>query len=153
MTDAPQITQTFGWKTRMAIRFIVFGIGGFATLWISWLSLIFAFDPPSKRWLSPYVAVPLSLVGALMILYGGGQWGRWAYLWVFVSVPMVVSSLALLSKAYPAMDFTFDKPLALVLFASPMVVSYLLVQRYYRRQDARRAGPMHNQFQNPESVK
>ena len=100
-----------------------------------------------------FVAVALSLVGALMILYGGGQWGRWAYLWVFVSVPMVVSSLALLSKAYPAMDFTFDKPLALVLFASPMVVSYLLVQRYYRRQDARRAGPMHNQFQNPESVK
>jgi membrane protein implicated in regulation of membrane protease activity len=109
-------------------------------LWISWLSLILANDPPSERWLSPYVAAPLNLVGALMMLYGGGQWGRWAYLWVFVSVPIVVSPLALLSAAHPALDFMFAKPLALVVFASPMVVSYLLVKRYYRRRDRQNLG-------------
>src|ERR1700675_4888173 len=134
MTDAPQTRATVAWQIWVAIRFIVFGVGGFIALWISWLSLIFANDPPSERWLSPYVAAPLNLIGALMMLYGGGQRGRWAYLWVFVSVPIVVSPLALLSAAHPGLDFMFAKPLALVVFASPMVVSYLLVKSYYRRR-------------------
>ena len=38
-------------------------------MWISWLSVLFV-----------VVAAPLSFAGALMMLYGGGQWGRWAYL-------------------------------------------------------------------------
>jgi hypothetical protein len=119
----------------IAIRFIVFGVGGFIALWISWLSLIFAFDPPSQRLFSPFVAVPLALVGALMMLYGGGQWGRWAYLWVFVSVPIVITLLGMLSGVYLALDFVFAKPLLLVGIPLPMVVSYLLVRRYYRLQD------------------
>jgi hypothetical protein len=97
MTDTPQIRETLAWRIWIAIRFIVFGVGGFIALWISWLSLIFAFDPPSQRLFSPFVAVPLALVGALMMLYGGGQWGRWAYLWVFVSVPIVITLLGMLS--------------------------------------------------------
>lgn len=83
MTDTPQVRATVAWKTWMAVRFIIFGIGGFIALWISWLSLIiFAVDPPGERWLSPFLTVPLSFVGALMMLYGGGQGGRWAYLFV-----------------------------------------------------------------------
>jgi hypothetical protein len=68
MTDTPQIRETVAWEIWIAIRFIVFGVGGFIALWISWLSLTFSFDPPSERWLSPFVAVPLGLVGALMML-------------------------------------------------------------------------------------
>jgi hypothetical protein len=143
MTDTSQIRETAARKVWIAIRFIVFGVGGFLALWISWLSLVLALiakDPPSERWLSPYEAVPLSLVGALMMLYGGGQWGRWAYLWVFVSVPMVVSPLFLLAKAYPALDFIFATPLILVGFPLPMVVSYLLVKRYYSQRDRQNLG-------------
>ncbi len=153
MTETPQIRETVWWKTWVAIRFIVFGIGGFLALWISWLSLILAFDPPSERWLSPYVAAPLSFVGALMMLYGGGQWGRWAYLWVFVSVPIVVSPLLLLAGAYPALDFLAPKGPGIILFALPMAVSYAFAKRYYRRQDARRAELLNNGVQNSESVK
>ena len=153
MTEKIQNRETVARRAWIAIRFIVFGASGFVALWISWLSLIFGFNPLSGRWFSPLLAVPLSFVGALMMLYGGGQWGRWAFLWVFVSVSIVVSSLALLSKAYPALDFMFNKPLALLVFVSPMVVSYLLVRRYYQHQDTRHAKPTHNQFQNSESVK
>jgi len=81
------------------------------------------------------VAVPLALVGVLMMLYGGGQWGRWAYLWVFVSVPIVITLLGMLSGVYLALDFVFAKPLLLVGIPLSMVVSYLLVRRYYRLQD------------------
>ncbi len=153
MTATTQIRATVAWKIWIAIRFIVFGIGGFLAVWISWLSLIFAFDPPSERWLSPYMAAPLSFVGALMMLYGGGQWGRWAYLWVFVSVPIVVSPLLLLARAYPALDFLAPKGPGIILFALPMAVSYAFVKRYYRRQDALRAEPLNNDVQNPENAK
>jgi hypothetical protein len=135
MTDTPQTRETVARKTWISIRFIVFGVGGFMALWISWLSLIFANDPPNERWLSPYVAAPLSFVGALMMLYGGGQWGRWAYLGVFMSVPIVGSALWLLAENYPTLDFLFAKPLTPILFASPMAVSYFLVRRYYRLRD------------------
>jgi hypothetical protein len=36
---------------------------------------------------------------------------------------------------YLALDFVFAKPLLLVGIPLPMVVSYLLVRRYYRLQD------------------
>jgi len=137
MTDTSQNRETIAWKTWMAIRFIVFGIGGFLALWISWLSILFVvMDPHDERFLlSLFVAAPLSFVGALMMLYGGGQWGRWAYLWVFVSVPIVVSPVFLLAEAYPALDFLAPKGPGIVLFALPMVGSYLLVRRYYRLRD------------------
>jgi hypothetical protein len=135
MTDIPQIRETLAWKIWIAIRFVVFGVGGFIALWISWLSLIFAFDPPGPRLFSPFVAVPLALVGAVMMLYGGGQWGRWAYLWVFVSVPIVITLMGMLSEVYPVLDFLFAKPLLLAGIPLPMVVSYLLVRRYYRLRD------------------
>jgi hypothetical protein len=93
-------------------------------------------DPPSERWLSLHVAAPLGmagcLTGALMILFGVGQWGRWAYLWVFVSVPLAISPLGILAERYPQFDSLFAKPVLLVLIALPMPVSYLLVKRYYR---------------------
>jgi hypothetical protein len=140
MTDTPQTRAKVARSIWFAIRFIIFGVGGLVALWISWLSLIFTNDPPSQRWLSPYVAAPLSLVGALMMLYGGGQWGRWAYMWVFVAGPIVVSSLAVFSKAYPALDFLFATPLLLGYFALPMVASYLLVKRYYSLRDRQNLG-------------
>src|SRR6266436_968526 len=62
-------------------------------------------------------------------------WGRWAYLWVFVSVPLVVTPLGWLAEVYPAADRLFAKPILIMLIALPMPVSYLLVKKYYRRVD------------------
>jgi len=141
MIDTPQIRPTIARKIWITIRFIVFGIGGFVAVWVSWWSIMFAFFPPGDRWLSPFVAVPLSLVGALMMLYGGGQWGRWAYLWVFVSVPLVVAPVGWLAEAYPAAEWLFATPILIMLCALPMPVSYLLVKKYYRTQLGRTGGP------------
>ena len=135
MIPKSMFVNTIARKIWITIRFIVFGIGGFAAVWVSWLSIMFAFGSTGERLLSPFVAVPLSLVGALMMLYGGGQWGRWAYLWVFVSVPLVVAPVWWLAEAYPAAEWLFAKPIAVMLFALPMPISYLLVKKYYRRGD------------------
>ena len=48
------------------------------------------FSSPGERWMSPYFALPLAFVGALMMLLGAGEWGRWAYLFVFISTPFVM---------------------------------------------------------------
>jgi positive regulator of sigma E activity len=50
-------------------------------------------------------------------------------------VPIVITLLGMLSGVYPVLDFVFAKPLLLVGIPLPMVVSYLLVRRYYRLQD------------------
>lgn len=31
---------------------------------------------------------PLGILGAVLMLYGVGEWGRWAYLGVFLSIPL-----------------------------------------------------------------
>ena len=140
MTDKPQIRGTIAWKTWIAIRFIILGVGGAIAVMISWLSLLFAFDPPGERLLSPLVAVMLGLVGALMMLYGGGQWGRWAYLWVFLSMPIAVLLALTVGSLIPEhlferFDWLFAKPIVIIFFALPMPVSYLLVRGYYRRRE------------------
>jgi hypothetical protein len=137
MSATPQVKRNPLGTLWLAVRFVLFGVGGFAAVWISWLSLVFTFDPPPERLLNPLAAIALGLAGAVMMLYGGGKWGRWAYLWVFVSVPLVVTPIGLLSAKYPAVDWLFAKPVAILLVALPMPVSYLLVKRYYAKKDAR----------------
>jgi hypothetical protein len=53
--------------------------------------------------MSPFLLVPFSLVGALMMLFGAGEWGRWGYLLVFLAIPVSFSLLFLIpstSKGY-----------------------------------------------------
>jgi hypothetical protein len=140
MSEPPNVRPSAASKIWIAIRFIVFGIGGFIAVWISWMSVIFGVtDPHGEPFLlTPQAAVPVCFVAGLMMLFGGGQWGRWAYLWVFASVPIVVTPLGLLARAYPQFDSLFAKPLLIVFFAAPMPISYLLVRKYYRRRDAQR---------------
>jgi len=144
MSAAPQAKRTPLETLWFAVRFVVFGVGGFLAVWISWLSLLFAFDPPPERWLNPVAALSLGLIGALMMLYGGGQWGRWAYVWVFLSTPITVSLVLLGSKLLARWfpnggsdpDFIDPKLLGILLFAAPMPVSYFLVKRHYAKKDA-----------------
>lgn len=144
MTGLTQIQSTAARKTWIALRFIVFGVGGFAAIWIGWLSLIIVIDPApnDERLISPVLAIPLILVGAVMMLYGSGQWRRWQYLWVFLSMPATILALMTLAMRFPKSEFLdsmWAKPLALIWSAAPMPVSYLLVKRYYGRKDASRA--------------
>jgi len=134
MTDTPQTRTTALQEAWLVIRFIVFGFGGFGVECLSWLSLLFAFGSPGERWLSPLIALALSVVGALMMLYGVGHWGRWAYLWVFFSIPLFLTPLGLLADKYPGAEWLFATPNLILLVTVPMPVSHWLVRRYYERR-------------------
>jgi hypothetical protein len=49
--------------------------------------------------MSPFLLIPLSLIGAAMMLFGVGEWGRWWYLLVFLSIPLSLSLLFLIPTA------------------------------------------------------
>jgi hypothetical protein len=57
-----------------------------------WCGLDFVFhfskDPISRDTMSPFVSLPIAFAGAVMMLVGVGEWKRWAYLWVFLSMPI-----------------------------------------------------------------
>jgi hypothetical protein len=128
--------QTFARKLWVAFRFVVFGVGGFVMLWISMIALVMEFLPPIDHWMSPYLALALAFIGALMMLFGAGEWGRWGYLLVFISTPLV----AFLSFTIPWpkwFDDLMGKDSFILLLALPFVLTYIAVRHYYRRRDAR----------------
>jgi hypothetical protein len=116
----------------IGLRFIVFGVGGFAALWIGSVSLLFSMDPDPL--LKASFAIPLAFVGGLMMMFGSGVWGRWAYLWTFLSVPIVMVAMVAAHRYFPAIDALFAKPIVILLFIAPMAVSYLFVKNYYKRR-------------------
>jgi len=120
-------------KAWIVLRFIMFGVGRFYLLVLCSLELAAqAFD--SRGHLLHFaVALPLAAVGALMMLFGAGEWGRWAYLWVFLSVPLGVCLLVLLPTPYSG-----DKETGVLILIVPLIVSYVIVRLYYRRRNAQR---------------
>jgi cell division protein FtsW (lipid II flippase) len=124
-----------------AIKVVVLAIPGFLIFMFCCLGLIVEILYGEPMTVSPLVGLPLAFVGALMILAGTGQWRRWAYLCVFLSIPIVALAWMLLAPFLPNNSpyqrWLDPKSLGMVAFALPIVVSYLLVRRYYRRRDAR----------------
>src|SRR5260221_10160321 len=129
MTKTPMAVAPTIW---IAIRFVIFGVGGFLLIMVSWPDLESRFITPPENFMSAYLAAPLLSVGALMMLFGAGEWGRWAYLWVFASTPIAISSLIRLPLFLGG-----DKITGMLVFSLPVVLSYVLVRVYYRRQAAR----------------
>jgi len=132
------------WKKLWIVeRFIMFGVGGFLLLMISWLALVLRFSSPPETIANPFLAFLLALFGALMMLFGVGEWGRWAYLWVFVSTPLMVSLFLVIPWPKWLANLNLGgKETGVLLFALPFVVSYFAVRRYYRRLDAKEWQPM-----------
>ena len=114
----------------MALRFVLFGLGGL------WLLIIFSFafiagvrpQPDAAiAFISPLLALPVALVGALMMLFAVGGWGQWAYLWVILSIPI---TLLLVTTVVPG-DKGLVTGLAIAVTAS---ASNAAVRFYYRRR-------------------
>jgi hypothetical protein len=142
MNVVPQAERTPLQTLWLAVRFVVFGVGGFVLLMASWFVVFGWFG--GERWMNPFFALLLATAAAGMMLFGSGQWGRWQYLWVFLSMPITVSALMLLISIstirFATRDFLdpmWDTPLVLLWYAAPMPITYLLVRRYYRMKDAR----------------
>jgi len=137
MTEQVQVKKDPWLTLWIAVRFVVFGVGGFFALWIGWLMLAVVLDPisPKGRW--DLLGLPLALAGGLMMLFGSGMWRRWAYLWVFYSTPIVLVTMLTLASYKQNLDRYIPGPLiAFLFFIAPMPVSYWLVRIYYGRRKA-----------------
>jgi hypothetical protein len=113
----------------IAFRFMLFGIGGFMVLLCSSVFLIAQMVRHNSQFISPFFLLPLLLVGAVMMLYGAGEWGRWAYLWVILSFPI---SLAV---SFSIPGASGDKGLPVVVSAVVATGVHAAVRAYYRRKD------------------
>ena len=51
---------------------------------LSFIERVLEHDQHMMAW---FLSLPLALAGVLMVLYGVGEWGRWGYLIVFLSIP------------------------------------------------------------------
>jgi len=111
-------------KLWIVVRFLVFGIGGFLLMLAAWLFFLDSLNSLAWR----IVSAPLGIIGAVLMLYGVGEWGRWAYLGVFLSIPF--SMLLWFLPFYPQ-----DKLRAGLAPAFVAAVAYLLARlHYWRRQ-------------------
>src|ERR1043166_5045005 len=123
-TSAP---KTFGQKIWIAARFVLFGFTGFWVMLgfsVAFALRVFEHD---QHTVSPFLCVPLSFIGALMMLFGVGEWRQWAYLWVFLSIPISFCLLALIPG-------TGSKELPVVVAAAAAFGSYGIVRAYYARR-------------------
>ena len=70
--------KRFARKAWVAVRFVLFGFFGFLVMLlfsVFFIARVFEHDP---HFLSPFLSLPLALLGSVMMLYGVGEWGRWA---------------------------------------------------------------------------
>jgi len=143
MTEQVQLKKDPRLTLWIAVRFVIFGVGGFFALWIGWVMLADAIDPISSKDRWNLLGFPLALVGGLMMLFGSGVWRRWAYLWVFYSTPVVLITMVMLASYTQNLDRYIPGPLiAFLFFIAPMPVSYWLVSIYYKRREASQPSSM-----------
>jgi hypothetical protein len=146
--SAPQIALAR--RLWIAFRFVVFGVGGFVLLWISTIALGMEFSSPREHWISPYLALPLAFVAALMMLFGAGEWGRWVYLLVFVSTPLVLF-LFFVIPLPKWFDDSLNKGSFVLLIILPFILSYIAARAYYRRRNTRNSSTEHKEVNVPVS--
>jgi hypothetical protein len=138
-------TRQTGDRTRLrietAIKFVVLAVPGFLIFVGCCLGLIIELSYGEPFTTDPALAPLLALVSALMILAGAGQWGRWAYLWVFLPTPFAGLAWALLFQGNISLDplQTYPKLLGMAVFALPMIGSYAIVNGYYSRKALRKS--------------
>jgi hypothetical protein len=138
-------------KIEFAIRLVVLAVPGFLIFMGCCLGLIIELSYGEPFTMDPPLEPPLGLVGGLMILGGTGQWGRWAYLWVFLSIPITGLVWAMVFKGDSFSDplATYPKLLGMSVFALPMIGSYAIVNRYYSRKALRNVEVVPGAEQNP----
>jgi hypothetical protein len=78
--------------------------------------------------ITPFLSLPLVFIGLFMMLYGAGEWRRWAYLWVFLSIPISLCLLHLIPGAGN------DKGSPVIVSAVAAFGTYAGVRAYYARR-------------------
>lgn len=112
----------------IAVRFIVFGVLGFVVMIIAFMALVDRLSSVhhANGYLVPLGLIAVSGVGAVMMLFGVGEWGRWGYLLVFLSFPVSLLLLFLLPHA--------GKDVGAIIPTLGSVGTYIVVRTYYARR-------------------
>src|SRR5215469_5270428 len=115
-------------KVWVAFRFVVFGVFGFVVMFVAFVALVDRLTSihHEKGYLGPLGLIAVSGVGALMMLFGAGEWGRWGYLFVFLSIPISLL-LVFLAPGAGGNAVVFVPTLA-------SVSTYSVVRAYYARR-------------------
>ena len=121
----------------IAVRFIVFGVFGFIVMLFAFVALLDRLTSIHREngFLAPLGLIVVCGLGALMMLFGVGEWGRWGYLLVFLSIPVSLLFLFLMPHA--------GKDAGVVVPTLASVSTYIVVRTYYghrkRHQSSERA--------------
>lgn len=109
----------------IAVRFIVFGVFGFVVMFFAFVMLVDRLTSVHHvdGYLVPLGLIVVSGLGALMMLFGVGEWGRWGYLFVFLSLPVSLLFLFLIPHA--------DKEVGAIVPTLASVGTYIVVRVYY----------------------
>jgi len=119
---------TIGQKIWIALRFIVFGLGGFLVTMYSTMAFFSWVFEQDFGFIHLVVSLALLFVGAFMMLYVSGEWKHWGYLWVFLSIPFAL----FLSSLIPGMGG--DKGFPVIVVAITTSCTYMVARAYYRRK-------------------
>jgi hypothetical protein len=136
MTTAQTSSSSIPKKLWIAVRFVLFGIGGLWLLVFSFISFAERMIYRDGSFIHPLVSLPLAFAGAIMMVYGAGEWKRWAYLWVFLSIPAGLGLSILFPHA--------EKELGVFFVVAPLLGSYAIVRQYYRRRDTNKRPAPHD---------
>jgi hypothetical protein len=81
-TDHKMLSNSLWKKVWVTVRFVLFGVFGFIVMFGAWVAVLDRFTSVRHESgeMSPFLLVLLSLIGAVMMLFGVGEWGRWGYL-------------------------------------------------------------------------
>jgi hypothetical protein len=120
-------------KAWVVVRFVLFGVFGFFVMLAAWVMLLDRLTSirHGNGEMSPFLLVPLSLVGALMMPFGAGEWGRWGYLLVFLAIPVSFSLLFLIPSTV--------KDIGVIIPTVAAAGTYVVVRGYYARRKNRKA--------------
>ena len=118
-------------KVWTALRFVMFGVFGFVVMFFAFVWLLDRLTSihGEKGFLAPLGLIALCGLGALMTLYGVGEWGRWGYLLVFLSIPVSLLVLFLFPHA--------GKDVGVFVPTLASVGTYIVVRAYYARRKRR----------------
>ena len=127
MVDQQMLLKAIWKKAWIPIRFVLFGVLGFCVMMEAWEVLFerFTWVRHDDVGMTPFLLIPLSITGAAMMLFGVGEWRRWWYLLVFLSIPVSLSLLFLIPAAGK------DVGVIIVVPALAAVGTYAVVRRCY----------------------
>jgi len=125
-----------GRKIWVVIRFAVFGVGGFVLMMFFSLDLMEQTLAHNRSFAdtNPLVSTVLVIVGAALMLFAAGEWGRWASLSVFLSLPL---SFALMTVLPQNITDRMGLPGVIAILALMAWAAYLSSRRYYQWRASR----------------